>query len=175
MSYAPYSSGGSGVPAKHRQHKAYIGNKMTGIPFFNTPWFDLAEKRLMSLPVISEVFNPAQHDRDMGFDPMRCPMGSAEESRGAGFVLKDALGADWAWIAEHSDFLVVGPDWHTSRGTISEIACHQALLKPVWEIAVFMELWDKDLLFDLELPPIMELGGRRAVFGGNPWRPWETC
>jgi hypothetical protein len=158
----------------YRQHKCYLGNKMTGRPFFNFPWFDLTEKRLLSLPVISEVFNPAQHDREMGFDPMKCPMGSVEESKAAGFDLVAALSADWDWIAYHSDFLIVGPDWRTSKGTVSEIACHQALLKPVWEIETFIELWNDKLLYERVLPPIMEVNaGHYSVFGGNPWNPWE--
>lgn len=144
--------------------RLYLGNKMTGIPYFNTPWFDAAAAHLRNLPYIEEVFNPAQHDRDMGFDPMLCPNGSAEESRAAGFVVADALMYDWIWIAKWSDALIVGPDWYNSPGTISEVACHQALRRPVYEYMPYLTVWDDpDLLNEAVLPPLMEIHGSRTV------------
>jgi hypothetical protein len=137
----------------------YLGNKMTGKPYFNTPWFDASAKVLLSFPTVQCVFNPAHHDRQMGFDPMKCPNGSPEESRAAGFDLHEALRADWEWIAKSSNGMIAGPSWHDSPGTISEIACHQALRLPVWEYQVFCAYWDKDHLYEMALPPIMELGG----------------
>lgn len=111
----------------------YLGNKMSGVPYFNAPWFDRIAAELLEMPRVTHVFNPAQHDRDQGFDPMSCPSGSLNEARAAGFNPRAALGADWAWIAEHSNGMVVGPDWRDSPGTLSEIACHQALRLPVWQ------------------------------------------
>src|ERR1700756_1043150 len=96
----------------------YVGNKMTDVPFFNAPWFDEVERVLRKMAAVGDVFNPADHDRKMGFDPMQCPRGSVTEARAAGFSPRAALGADWAWIAEKSDALIVGPDWRTSPGTI---------------------------------------------------------
>jgi hypothetical protein len=149
----------------YKQNRGYIGNKMTGVPYFNTPWFDQAAAALLALPAVEEVFNPAEHDRQMGFDPMKCPNGSAEESRAAGFIVRDALAADYSWICKYSDFLVIGPDWLSSPGTVSEIAIHQALRLPVWEYAIFLAYWDQDHLYDLALPPIMGLGGRTKIDG----------
>lgn len=140
----------------------YLGNKMTGRPFFNAPWFDASAAVLLSFPTVATVFNPAEHDRRMGFEPMHCPNGTPEESREAGFEPRKALGDDWMWIADFSDGLIVGPEWHDSPGTISEIACHQALKLPVWEYSVFCAYWDKDHLYELSLPPIMELGDCRC-------------
>jgi Domain of unknown function (DUF4406) len=117
----------------------YIGNKMTGIPYFNFPWFDQAEATLLALPGVTSVFNPAAHDRAMGFVPMHCPNGSVEESEAAGFDLRSALGTDWCWIADNSDVMVVGPDWRSSKGTFSEVACHQALRLPVYEYDEFVQ------------------------------------
>lgn len=114
----------------------YIGNKMSGIPFFNAPWFDETAGELRAMRDegwLIDVFNPADEDRARGFEPMNCPEGTMEEAQASGFVLRSALGADWAYIAEYSDGLIVGPDWAKSPGTISEIACHQALRLPVWE------------------------------------------
>ncbi len=140
----------------------YLANKMSGIPYFNAPWFDEAEGRLLALGSVGQVFNPAQHDRDAGFDPMKCPGGSQEEALAAGFNLRKALGADWAWIAANSDCLVVGPQWEDSPGTISEIACHQALRLPVWEFEVFLAMHEHPYLRQLVLRPIMELGDCRC-------------
>lgn len=128
----------------------YLGNKMVGIPFFNAPWFDNTAIHLRSLPGVAAVFNPADEDRRSGFDPMLCPNGSAEEGEAGGFDRRRALGADWLWISSYSNGLVVGPDWKRSTGTLSEIACHQALGLPVWELDKFFYLIengrDKNLL-----------------------------
>lgn len=143
--------------------RIYLGNKMSGVPYFNAPWFDRSAATLERLG--HEVFNPTDNDRDMGFYPMTCPNGSPEEAKAAGFCLQDALGSDWNWIAHHSEGLVIGPQWRTSKGTISEIACHQALGLPVWEFDIFVR-WHKYGSFslrhfalnDLVLRPLLELG-----------------
>jgi hypothetical protein len=139
----------------------YVSNKMSYVPFFNAPWFDRSAAAVGQVPWTGDVFNPAQHDREMGFDPMLCPNGTPEEARTAGFPANAALRADWIWIADISNGCVVGPQWPTSPGAISEIACHQALRKPVWEYEVFMDNWHRpmDYLYTLVLPPLLELGG----------------
>lgn len=155
--------------------KLYLGNKMVGIPYFNAPWFDRSAAILEGLDF--EVFNPAAHDRAMGFDPMSCPNGSPEESEAAGFCRQDALGFDWSWIAHHSEGLVIGPDWARSTGTISEIACHQALGLPVWEYATFIRWHDPRArlrcfkLDDLALRPLLTLGGPEIGFNGKELKP----
>jgi hypothetical protein len=116
----------------------YLGNKMTGVAFFNAPWFDKTAEALMRVPGVDFVFNPAEHDRQLGLDPMRCPNGSPEEAIAQGLPSGKALADDWAWIVGNSSGLVIGPDWAKSKGTISEIACHQALGLPVWESRVFL-------------------------------------
>ena len=138
--------------------KLYLGNKMVGIRQFNFPWFDVAAATLRSFPSVAEVFNPAERDRQDGFYPNRECLGTLEESVAAGFSRRDALLTDWTWIGKNSDGMIAGPDWMDSTGTISEIACHQALGLPVWEFGVFSQNWDKPHLIDLKLPPIMEVG-----------------
>jgi hypothetical protein len=125
----------------------YLGNRMSGVPFFNAPWFDKNAEILRKIPGVTSVFNPAEHDREMGFEPMNCPEGSREEMRTAGFHPRYALGFDWSWIARQSSGLVIGPDWRESPGTISEIACHQALRLPVWSLAQFLCSWREDAIF----------------------------
>jgi hypothetical protein len=143
----------------------YLGNKMTGIPYFNVPWFNETAALLRIVRGVDQVFNPAEWDVLRGFDPMACPNGTTEEATAAGFNLRAALGADWKWIADNSNGLIVGPDWHTSKGTISEIACHQALGLPVWEWAIFRKIFEPqtvirpqnpDELFDTQwqFPPL---------------------
>jgi hypothetical protein len=129
----------------------YLGNKMVGKPYFNAPWFDATADRLRAIPGVDGVFNPAEEDRRTGFEPMSCPLGTTDEARRAGFDRRRALGADWLWIACYSNGLIVGPDWETSTGTISEVAAHQALNLPVWEAYVFfrrIEVGKADWLVD---------------------------
>jgi len=146
----------------------YLANKMNLIPFFNAPWFDESAARLRALPGVEEVFNPVEHDRNMGFEPMSCPSGTFEEAAGHGFELKDALLADWTWIATKADCVVLGPDWWHSPGAISEAACIQGLRKPAYEYEVFCRIYPLSPreLQQYSLPPIMELGGPVAL--GTP-------
>lgn len=140
-----------------RKNKLYLGNKMSGKPFFNAPWFNASAAILRTLPSVGEVFNPAEHDQKIGFDLMLCPNGTPDEAEEAGFDLCASLAADYSWICEFSDGLIVGPDWPDSPGTISEIAVHQALRLPVWEFDTFVKYWEAYALYELALPPIMKL------------------
>lgn len=132
-------------------HRLYIGNKMTAVPYFNAPWFDMAELELLKIPTVIQVFNPAEHDRKMGLNPMLCVNGTKEESEAAGFSARKALAADWAWIAEFSTGMIVGPDWMSSIGAKSEVACHHALGLPVWEYGTFLNYWNHPALWGPEL------------------------
>jgi len=150
--------------------RPYISNKMTGVPYFNAPWFDKVSAELTALGM--EVFNPAQHDRERGLDPMACPSGHPDEARAAGGPpLREVLTADWTWIAGVADCVIVGPDWYDSKGAVSEVACAQALGLPVFEHSTFMALCrpgspeTADLLLSLKLPPIMEIALNPVTLG----------
>jgi hypothetical protein len=140
-----------------QKNNLYLGNKMVGKESLNHAWFDSAAASLLALPTVGAVFNPAQHDRNLGFDPEGFN-GSFEELEDAGFDRRAALTYDWNWIGLNSDAMIVGPDWANSPGAISEIAAHQALFLPVWEFGVFINYWFRDILFEYVMPPILELG-----------------
>lgn len=146
--------------AKPHFGRLYIGNKMVGKPFLNAPWFDLTANniRMYLHGMVDEVFNPADEDRKLGFDPMLCPDGVPRE----GFDRRRTLKADWSWIADNSDGLVIGPDWESSTGTLSEIACHQALGLPVWESRVFFDHIIRDPEYLVE-NPLSQLPGFRYM------------
>lgn len=145
-----------------RLMKIYLSNKMSGIPYFNAPWFDRTAAALMQLGAV-EVFNPAERDRARGFDPMSCPNGTFEEAYACGFDAAEALTEDWSWIAHHADLVVVGPDWRTSPGAISEVACIQARRRPAYEFGVFMQWHADERLHRYALPPILESCTRRHL------------
>ena len=150
--------------------KIYLANKMAEVPYFNAPWFDKAAAELRALEGIEEVFNPVEHDRDMGFEPMSCPHGTFEEAAEHGFTLANALVADWTWIGTHADCVVLGPDWMNSKGAISEAGCIQGLRKPAYEYAPFLKYYRTTYLADWVLPPIMELGGSALLNSPYPMR-----
>lgn len=135
-------------------YNLYIGNKMVGIPYFNAPWFDDAYKALRKIPRVALLFNPVEHDRANGFEPMDCPLGTAEEAAAHSFDRRKTLAADWSWIAKYSTGMIAGPNWMESTGAKSEVACHHALGLPVWELDVFLRNWDKPYLSAVVLPPL---------------------
>ena len=143
--------------------KLYLSNKMTGIPYFNAPWFDLVTAQLRGIIGVTAVFNPAEEDRKMGLDPMMCPKGTQEEAVKAGFQsIRKTLKADLDWIADEADGLVIGPDWSDSSGALAEIGLAHAIGIPVWESGVFFYMVAQDRgkdLFEIEaqLPKLNEL------------------
>lgn len=54
-----------------------------------------------------------------------------------GFDLREALGWDLAWIAEHADAVAVLPGWEDSKGAKAEVATAHALGIPVIPVAAF--------------------------------------
>ena len=145
----------------------YLGNKMTGVPYFNAPWFDSMAEKLRAVPGVVSVFNPAQHDRDLGLDPMLCPNGSIEEARSFNVPAGKCLYDDLTWIYEFSNGMVTGPDLWTSSGTITEVAFHQALGLPVWEADVFFDAHspeDWSIGVEALFNPIYQLPSLRKAF-----------
>lgn len=91
--------------------KVYVAGPMRGKPFFNFPAFDAAASRLRAAGWT--VFNPAEHDRESGFEP---------DERGADLGDFD-LGAAFRWDVERileSDSLHMLPGWRSSEGALLE-------------------------------------------------------
>lgn len=96
----------------------YVAGPMTGIADFNFPAFDSAARVLESQGYT--VLNPAQMDRDVGFDPS-AGHASAE-------FLRDALRRDLAAICG-ADAIAMLPGWEHSGGAKIEwmLAAHLGL------------------------------------------------
>ena len=91
---------------------------MTGIPEFNFPAFDRFADILSAAGYT--VFNPAQMDRDVGFDPTSTVVSKE--------FLRDALRRDLSAICE-CDAIAMLPGWEKSGGARVEwaLACHLGL------------------------------------------------
>ncbi len=98
--------------------KVYLAGPMTGFPEFNFPAFDRAAEALASHGYT--VFNPAQMDRDIGFNPSSS--GVTQE------FLRDAMRRDLTAICE-ADAIAMLPGWEKSGGARVEwtLATHLGL------------------------------------------------
>lgn len=106
--------------------KIYLAGPMTGIPFFNYPAFDAAASILRADG--HEVFNPADHDREMFGGDISNETGSAEQSAADhGFDRRAALKADLSWICDNAEGIAMLPGWEKSSGANAEIALSRAL------------------------------------------------
>ena len=102
--------------------RIYIAGPMTGLPEYNFPAFDKAAAILTAQG--HEVFNPAQNDRDHGFDGAGL---AGHEAERLGFSLRRALKQDLSWICDHAEAVAVLDGWHRSKGALTETALAVAL------------------------------------------------
>lgn len=107
--------------------KLYLAGPMTGIQDFNFPLFDSVAAELRERGY--EVFNPAENDRQNGYDG-KSLTGDPVEAKAAGFNLRETLKQDLAWICDHADGLALLPYWEKSRGAKTEVALAHALGLP---------------------------------------------
>lgn len=117
--------------------KIYMSGPMRGITAFNFPAFDKAARQLREQG--HTVFSPADADRQRGFEPAPDSTGNETD----GFNLREALGADLAWIIEHADAVVTLDGWHNSKGALAEVATARALGLPVWphnDVALYVDM-----------------------------------
>lgn len=98
--------------------KVYIAGPMSGLPECNFPAFDKAAEMLAQCGHL--VFNPAQMDRDIGFDPTRAEV--------TGAFVRDAMLRDLTAICK-SEAIAMLPGWEKSSGARIE-----------WMLAVYLGL-----------------------------------
>lgn len=96
--------------------KAYVAGPMRHIKEFNFPAFFAAEDQLRLDGW--EVFNPARHDLEMGFNPE----GMTGEEEPEGFGIRDCMNADLNWITKNADAVFALPGWEKSKGAVAEMA-----------------------------------------------------
>lgn len=97
---------------------------MRGYPEFNFPSFDRAADRLRARG--SYVFNPAEHDRQKGFDPTDL-RGTMEELEAVGFDLRESLRVDLSFILDEATHIWMLAGWSRSTGATAERALGLAL------------------------------------------------
>lgn len=85
--------------------KIYIAGPMRGKPLFNFPAFDRAAELLESAG--HEVVNPAQMDRELGFDP--------SSSKADAEFIRNAFRRDLVAICD-CDGIAMLPGWEHSYG-----------------------------------------------------------
>ena len=109
---------------------------MTGYPDSNFASFFEAEARLVDRG--HDVFNPARHDVEQGFDPRGRGITTREDMEAAGFNIRHAMHDDLAWITKHAEAIVVLHGWSTSAGTLAELATARAIGIPMYTFAALL-------------------------------------
>lgn len=108
--------------------KVYLAGPMRGIPEFNFPAFYAGARRLRAQG--HEVFNPAERDNEHHGTDISKGNATGSEAQAVqqhGFNLRDALGADLAYICGHADAIALLPGWENSKGVAAELATARAL------------------------------------------------
>ena len=108
--------------------KIYLAGPMSGIKDFNFPEFRRWAAFLRQQG--HEVFNPAERDEEIHRKEIFEGAGDIEACEKQGFSLRNALGADTAWICAHAEAIAMMPRWEHSGGARAEWALAQALRLP---------------------------------------------
>jgi len=104
----------------------YLAGPMRGIPDFNFPAFFRAAHNLELRGYT--VFNPAKRDIDVyGTQVSQSTTGDLSDIQCVGFSLREALGADLAYICVKAEAIALLPGWENSKGVAAELATAQAL------------------------------------------------
>lgn len=120
--------------------RLYLAGPMTGIEHYNFPAFDAAAKQLREAG--HTVFNPADNDRENGFDG-KSAAGDPVEAAAKGFNLREALKQDLSWICDHAEGIALLPGWEESKGARTEVALAHALGIESWLFGYWLEPWTK--------------------------------
>lgn len=108
--------------------KVYLAGPMRGIPEFNFPAFHACATYLRVLG--HEVFSPAERDNEKHGTDISAGNATGDEDLAAkqhGFNLREALGADLAWICAEAEAIALLPGWQASRGVRAEFETANAL------------------------------------------------
>jgi hypothetical protein len=112
--------------------KIYLAGRMTGIPYFNFPKFDVTRDLLTELGY--DVFSPADNDRRLLGKPENWMPSDADHdgSWGAWVTpgapdLRTMLGQDLNWIAREADAIFLMNGWEHGSGTLAEFYLARAL------------------------------------------------
>lgn len=108
--------------------RIYLAGPMRGISQFNFPAFHAAAEKLREDG--HEVFSPAERDEERhgkDFTSNNATGCEALAVKEHGFSLREALGADLAYICGHADAIALLPGWEKSKGVASELATARAL------------------------------------------------
>ena len=108
----------------------YIAGPMSKIEEFNFPMFDLAESDLRAKGW--NVINPAQMDRDIGFDPLIDTVDAT--------FLHAAMLRDVEAITTRADALAVLPGWEDSTGAKAEVGLARWKHIPVYQWPDMVEI-----------------------------------
>jgi len=139
---------------------------MRGVASFNAPAFNTADDALQAAG--HETLNPARVDEANGFDLMGYD--GTEDLSGIGFNLRDVLGADLAWIAEHADGVAILPGWTDSLGAKAEVATAHALGLLVGTV----DYWTNGFAEDVRVTPdvyVPAIGDRVRIVDGDHLDP----
>jgi hypothetical protein len=108
--------------------KLYLAGPMRGIPEFNFPAFFEAAAKLRKEGYL--VFNPAERDNEIHGTDISKGNATGDEAVAVaqhGFNLREALGADLAFICYYADGIALLPGWENSKGAKAEKATAEAL------------------------------------------------
>jgi hypothetical protein len=101
------------------KYTIYILGPMTGKPFYNFPAFDAAARHAQMLG--HEVYNPAQLDRDGGFDPSALPIQHDWTKMPSGLTLQEVIQRDLDAVRRCSAYIALD-GWEKSTGALAEKA-----------------------------------------------------
>ena len=102
-----------------KRKRIYIAGPMRGIPQYNFPAFDEAAEALYN--VGWQPVNPADLDRDMGYEPDEFPADHDWTQVPEGFPLKTIVATDIAELVG-CDAIYMLRGWGSSRGAQAELA-----------------------------------------------------
>ena len=145
----------------------YLAGPMTGIRAFNFPRFDEVAERLRAQDW--QVSSPAEHDREMGFDPDVDTLDDFD------------MGAAFRWDMEQvcrCDAIALLPGWEHSSGATIECRLARKLGKDVYEADVggvlLLPLGTGDPGFQTILDEMAALHARKAADYGARDDPYAN-